>query len=81
MRSFSQTVMDGMTVGQKRLYYKTCPWFAVIRLKSISSASSVRSLYVGTSLLQYSSLLHRLTNDSSLAQLAAEHGSDHDGAQ
>jgi len=52
---------------------KTCPWLAMIRLKRISSASSVRSLYVGTSLLQYSSLLHRLTNDSSLWQSAAEH--------
>ena len=38
-----------------------------IRLKTVSSASSVKSLYVGVSLLQYSSLLHRLTNDSSLA--------------
>ena len=50
------------------------------RLKRVSSASSVRSLYVGTSLLQYASLLHRLTNDSSLAQSAAEHTPDHDGA-
>jgi len=52
----------------------------MIRLKKVSSASSVRSLYVGTSLLQYASLLHRLTNDSSLAQSAAEHTPDHDGA-
>ena len=53
----------------------------MIRLKRVSSASSVRSLYVGTSLLQYASLLHRLTNDSSLARSAAEHAPDHDGAQ
>jgi len=52
----------------------------MIRLKKVSSASSVRSLYVGTSLLQYASLLHRLTNDSSLARSAAEHTPDHDGA-
>ena len=44
----------------------------MIRLKRVSSASSVRSLYVGTSLLQYASLLHRLTNDSSLAELLVE---------
>ena len=41
----------------------------MIRLKSVSSASSVRTLYVGV-LLQYSSLLHRLRNDSSLARSA-----------
>ena len=36
---------------------RTCPWLAMNRLKSVSSASSVRSLYVGILLLQYSSLL------------------------
>ena len=46
---------------------KTCLWLAMIRLKRVSSASSVRSLYAGISLLRYSSLLHRPTNDSSLA--------------
>jgi len=37
---------------------KAKAWFVMIRLKRVSSASSVRSLYVGTSLLQYSSLLY-----------------------
>jgi len=46
---------------------KTCLWLAMIRLKRVSSASSVRSLYAGISLLRYSSLLHRPTNNSSLA--------------
>ena len=49
----------------------------IIRLKSVSSASSVRTLYIGVLLLQYSSLLHRLRNDSSLARSAAEHEPDH----
>jgi len=48
--------------------------------KSIVSFISKITVYVGTSLLQYASLLHRLTNDSSLAQSAAEHTPDHDGA-
>jgi len=56
---------------------KTCPWLAVIRLKRISSASSVRSLYVGTSHCSIIQVLHRLTNDSSLAWSAAEHAPDH----
>jgi len=56
---------------------KTCPWLAMIPLKRISSASSVRSLYVGNSRCSIIQVLHRLTNDSSLAWSAAEHAPDH----
>jgi len=56
---------------------KTCPWLAMIWLKRISSASSVRSLYVGTSHCSIIQVLHRLMNDSSLAWSMAEHAPDH----
>ena len=56
---------------------KTCPWLVMIRPKRVSSAWSVRSLYVGVSLRQYPSLLRRLTNDSSLARSVAEHAPDY----
>jgi len=45
MRSFSQTVRDGMTVWQERLYNMSMLFMT--RLKRVSSASSVRSPYVG----------------------------------
>jgi len=48
IRSFSQTGLLGMEWRSGRSGCKTGPWIAMIRLKRISSASSVRSLYVGT---------------------------------